>query len=70
MSDQPPLLVRHMRDLARHMAWADARVWHAVMATPQAADDTRIGDTLYHIHLVQHIFLQAWSSAGSSATTR
>jgi uncharacterized damage-inducible protein DinB len=70
MSDQPPLLVRHMRDLARHMAWADARVWHAVMATPQAADDTRIGDTLYHIHLVQHIFLQAWSSAGSSVRQR
>ena len=63
MSAQSTLLVRHMRDLARHMTWADATVWQAVMATPQAASDRKTADTLHHIHLVQHIFLQAWTRA-------
>jgi len=45
------------------MAWADASVWKAVLASPQAARDARIGDTLHHIHMVQHIFLQGWTGA-------
>jgi uncharacterized damage-inducible protein DinB len=52
-----------MREMARHMAWADATVWSAVLAAPQAADDEKIADTLHHIHLVQHIFVQAWTGA-------
>src|SRR5688572_16905986 len=60
MTDQPAPLDRHLHELARHMAWADAMVWNAVLSTPQAATDHRIADTLHHIHLVQHIFLQAW----------
>ena len=54
-------ITAHLHALARHMAWADATVWDAVFAVPQAAEsDSRIPDTLHHIHLVQHIFLQAW----------
>jgi uncharacterized damage-inducible protein DinB len=44
------------------MAWADDTVWKAVLAAPQSESDTKIGETLHHIHLVQHIFLQAWTS--------
>ena len=53
----------HLIELARHMTWADAEVWKAVLASPRAASDARIGDTLHHIHLVQHIFHQAWTGA-------
>jgi uncharacterized damage-inducible protein DinB len=70
MSDESPLLVRHLGDLARYMAWADATVWQAIMATPQATDDARTADTLYHLHLVQHIFLQAWSRTAFAVRQR
>ena len=61
MADQANSFVPQMREMARHMAWADATVWSAVLAAPQAADDAKIADTLHHIHLVQHIFCQAWT---------
>lgn len=48
-------------NLARHMAWADATVWAAILASPTARTDAAIRRTLHHIHLVQHIFLQAWT---------
>jgi uncharacterized damage-inducible protein DinB len=63
MSEPAPLLVRHVRELARHMAWADATVWSSVLTAPAAANDAKIADTLHHIHLVQHIFVQAWTHA-------
>ena len=70
MSDQSPPLVRQVRDLARHMTWADATVCQAITATPRAASDARISDTLHHIHLVQHIFLQAWTGAAFAVRQR
>lgn len=63
MTEPSSLLVRHVRELARHMAWADATVWSAVLTAPAAANDAKIANTLHHIHLVQHLFLQAWSRA-------
>ena len=63
MVEQSNSFVPQMREMARHMAWADATVWSAVLAAPQAADDEKIADTLHHIHLVQHIFVQAWTGA-------
>jgi uncharacterized damage-inducible protein DinB len=63
MTEPSSLLVRHVRELARHMAWADATVWSAVLTAPAAANDAKIADTLHHIHLVQHLFLQAWGQA-------
>ena len=61
MTEQSSLPVRHLRELARHMAWADATVWGAVLAAPPAANDSKIADTLHHIHQVQHVFCQAWT---------
>jgi uncharacterized damage-inducible protein DinB len=63
MTEQPPLSVRHVRELARHMAWADATVWQTVLATPQATGDEKVATTLHHMHLVQHIFFLAWTRA-------
>ena len=61
MTEPSSLHVRHVRELACHMAWADATIWSAVLTAPVAANDTKIADTLHHIHLVQHLFLQAWN---------
>ena len=47
-------------DLSRHMEWADATVWQAVLGSPAACDDERIKSYLHHIHMVQHAFNNAW----------
>ena len=62
MAESVPF-VRHLSEVTRHMAWADASVWNAVLAAPRAAADAKLVDTLHHIHLVQHIFQQAWTGA-------
>jgi len=48
------------RQLMRHMAWADAEVWRAVLAHPAAAADASTKGRLHHIHLVQWAYLQVW----------
>lgn len=63
VNDQAHTFVPQMREMARHMAWADATVWSAVLTAPQAAADAKIADILHHVHQVQHIFLQAWTHA-------
>jgi uncharacterized damage-inducible protein DinB len=63
MSEPASLFVKHVRELARHMAWADATVWSSVLTASATANDPKIADTLHHIHLVQHIFVQAWTHA-------
>ncbi len=49
-----------LRQLIRHMEWADAEVWRAVLAHEPAGHDTRLRDLLTHLHLVQRIFLVVW----------
>jgi uncharacterized damage-inducible protein DinB len=49
-----------LRDLFRHMEWADAAVWKAVLAHPAAAKDERVLKLFHHLHLVQHSFLRLW----------
>jgi uncharacterized damage-inducible protein DinB len=51
----------HLSELARHMEWADATVWKSVLAGDMS-DDSALADLLHHIHLVQHIFCQAWNA--------
>ena len=70
MSEPSSPLAHHVRDLARHMTWADAVVWQTIVATPQAVTDARTADTLHHIHLVQHVFLQAWTGAAFAVRQR
>lgn len=49
-----------LKDLYRHMEWADAEVWRAVSASEQAITDQKLRELFYHLHLVQHAFLRAW----------
>jgi uncharacterized damage-inducible protein DinB len=49
-----------LRQLIRHMEWADAEVWRAVMAHEPAGQDRRLRDLLTHLHLVQRVFLVVW----------
>jgi uncharacterized damage-inducible protein DinB len=47
-----------LREMLRHMEWADATVWRAVMAHPASAEDTRMRELLMHVHAVQRAFLE------------
>lgn len=49
-----------LRDLYRHMEWADASVWQAVLASAEACADQKVREYFYHLHLVQRAFLRAW----------
>jgi len=51
-----------LRDLYRHMEWADALVWRAVFASSAARKDDRLRELFYHLHLVQWAWLRAWRS--------
>ena len=51
-----------LHDLFRHMEWADATVWRTVLQSPATASDQRLRDWLYHIHMVQHAFINVWKS--------
>jgi uncharacterized damage-inducible protein DinB len=50
-----------IRDLYRHMEWADAHVWRAAEETAGAAADPVLRARLHHIHLVQRAFLSVWN---------
>lgn len=52
--------VHALRDLYRHMDWADATVWTATLACTPAQADARLRELLTHLHLVQHAFLRTW----------
>lgn len=48
------------RDLLAHAAWADAEVWIAVRAFPEAGTDAKLLEKLHHIHIVQYAFPAIW----------
>ncbi len=52
--------VKTLADLDRHMEWADATVWSAVLGCGAGQTDTRLHDLLYHVHMVQRAFLRTW----------
>lgn len=49
-----------LRELSRHMQWADALVWSAALSHVDAAADTALRGKLFHIHMVQRAFLSVW----------
>ena len=49
-----------LTDLYRHMEWADAAVWTAVLASASGKTDAKLREGLYHLHVVQRAFLRAW----------
>lgn len=48
------------RDLLRHMEWADARTWSAVLGVASLQDDPQIRERLLHYHTTQWAYLQIW----------
>src|ERR1051325_888786 len=59
----------NFQELFRHMEWADAAVWTAVLAHAEAADNAALRDRLYHLHMVQRAFLQVWRGDDTTTTT-
>jgi uncharacterized damage-inducible protein DinB len=51
---------KELTDLYHHMEWADASVWRAVLASPDAVQDQKLRELFHHLHLVQRAFLRAW----------
>ena len=49
-----------LTDLYRHMEWADAAVWTAVLDNDAGRTDAKLRETLYHLHVVQRAFLRVW----------
>jgi uncharacterized damage-inducible protein DinB len=47
-----------LNSLMKHMEWADALMWDAVLKKPEP--DERLHRLLYHLHMTQRAFLQVW----------
>lgn len=52
--------VEVLREFADHIAWADGRMWSAILSDPPAAEDARIVELMIHVHLVQRAFVDVW----------
>jgi uncharacterized damage-inducible protein DinB len=57
-----------LRQLIRHMEWADAEVWRAVLAHEPAGRDGRLRDLLTHLHRTQRLFLLVWQKQSLDST--
>jgi uncharacterized damage-inducible protein DinB len=57
--------LQELTNLYRHMQWADALVWRAVLNSPAASQDQKIREYFHHLHLVQRAFLRAWRGEAS-----
>ena len=59
-SNVPALSLGSLGQLFRHMEWADAMVWTAVLATDPGGPDSRLREDLFHVHATQRAFLSVW----------
>jgi len=60
--------VSFLEELYVHMEWADSVVWRATLTSGEGCADPVLLDTLVHLHLAQHAFLEVWK--GESVTLR
>jgi uncharacterized damage-inducible protein DinB len=44
----------------QQMEWADALTWRSARNIPGAQTDARLRYLFHHIHVVHHVYLQAW----------
>lgn len=49
-----------LQSLYNHMEWADARLWTALLSTPEAHTIERVRELIHHLHLVQRLYLLIW----------
>lgn len=54
------MLPQDLHEMIRHMEWADALVWKAALALPDAYTDPRTLERLHHVHAVQWAYLLIW----------
>jgi uncharacterized damage-inducible protein DinB len=59
--------LKELEDLYRHMEWADASVWRALLSAPDAMQDQKLREYFHHLHLVQRAFLRAWRQESTDA---
>ena len=52
--------LRTLKELFGHMEWADAIVFKAVLSNAQATADAKLRELLFHLHMVQRLFLTVW----------
>ena len=50
-----------LRELYRHMEWADATTWLAIGELDTDNEDEQLFKTLHHLHATQHAFLDFWA---------
>lgn len=53
-------MLEQLLKLFRHMQWADASVWSAVLKSDAARNDPDVNKRLRHSHTVQNAFLNTW----------
>lgn len=53
--------VNLMKDLFKHMNWADALVYNSLKNFTEGENDAQLKRLIYHLHLVQHAFYYIWS---------
>lgn len=51
-----------VKNLLKHMMWADAEVWKKVLNFPAMENDEKIKKLLYHLHQVQYAFFFLWNN--------
>lgn len=47
-------------DLFEHMKWADLQIWKKIKSSSNIQCDEKCIDLIFHIHLVQNMFLNVW----------
>ena len=57
-------------ELYKHMEWADATLWRAVLASTGARSDEMLRSYLHHMHLTQQLFLAFWMDAPAEPVAR
>lgn len=67
-------MLEQILKLFRHMEWADAFIWSAILNSDAARNDSYVLERLRHSHTVQNAFLNLWKgnqyvpNAGESLT--
>jgi len=56
------------RDYVTHLEWSDALTWRSVRDLRPAQTDERLRYLLYHMHIVQLVYLQVWRGDPVHAT--
>jgi len=55
------MMVETLKDLCRHMEWADSRIWAETLELDPEVTDDYLMATLVHLHNTQQAFLELWT---------